>query len=147
MDIIKATPADAALIAPLFDAYRVFYGQASNLQLAEEFIAERLTNNESVIFLALDNNGDALGFTQLYPGFSSVSAARIWVLNDLFVSDNARCQGVATLLMHAAKELGIKAGVKGLALETGVNNVNAQRLYESLGYVKESGSYHYLLNL
>ena len=147
MDIIKATPADVALIAPLFDAYRVFYGQASNLALAEEFIAERLANNESVILLAVDSSGKALGFTQLYPSFSSVSAARIWVLNDLFVSDNARRQGVATQLMHAAKKFGIKTGVKGLVLETGVNNVNAQRLYESLGYIKESGSYHYLLNL
>ncbi|MDR8523109.1 GNAT family N-acetyltransferase [Shewanella fidelis] len=147
MDIIKATPADAALIAPLFDAYRVFYGQASNLALAEEFIAERLANNESVILLAVDSSGKALGFIQLYPSFSSVSAARIWVLNDLFVSDNARRQGVATQLMHAAKEFGIKTGVKGLVLETGVNNVNAQRLYESLGYIKDSGSYHYLLNL
>ncbi|MCL1138991.1 GNAT family N-acetyltransferase [Shewanella pneumatophori] len=147
MDIIKAALADVALVAPLFDAYRVFYGQASNLALAEEFIAERLANNESVILLAVDNSGNALGFTQLYPSFSSVSAARIWVLNDLFVSANARRQGVATQLMHAAKELGIKTGVKGLALETGVNNVNAQRLYESLGYVKESGSYHYFLNL
>ena len=147
MDIIKATPVDAALIAPLFDAYRVFYGQASNLALAEEFIAERLANNESVILLAVDSSGKALGFIQLYPSFSSVSAARIWVLNDLFVSVNARRQGVATQLMQAAKELGIKTGAKGLVLETGVNNVNAQRLYESLGYIKESGSYHYLLNL
>ncbi|MCG9690005.1 GNAT family N-acetyltransferase, partial [Vibrio tubiashii] len=83
MEIVKARIEQLDVISPLFDAYRVFYGQESNLSVAREFIESRLNNNESVIFLALDDEGNGLGFTQLYPSFSSVSAARTWVLNDL----------------------------------------------------------------
>ena len=147
MEIVKATIGQLDIISPLFDAYRVFYGQESDLNVAREFIESRLNNNESVIFLALDDEGNGLGFTQLYPSFSSVSAAKTWVLNDLFVSDTARRQGVARKLMDAAKEMGLKDDVKGLALETAESNGNAQKLYESLGYEKESGTYHYFLQL
>lgn len=147
MEIVKASLEHLDLISPLFDAYRVFYGQESDMNVARSFVKARLTNNESVIFLALDSEGRGLGFTQLYPSFSSVSAARTWVLNDLFVADNARKQGVAKRLMNEAKELGLKDNVKGIALETAESNVNAQALYESLGYQKESGTYHYFLSL
>ncbi|MDC5707656.1 GNAT family N-acetyltransferase [Vibrio europaeus] len=147
MEIVKARIEQLDVISPLFDAYRVFYGQESNLSVAREFIESRLNNNESVIFLALDDEGNGLGFTQLYPSFSSVSAARTWVLNDLFVSDTARRQGVAKKLMDAAKDMGLEDKVKGLALETAESNKNAQKLYESLGYERESGTYHYFLQL
>ncbi|HAS6475743.1 TPA: GNAT family N-acetyltransferase [Vibrio parahaemolyticus] len=147
MEIVKATIEQLDLVSPLFDAYRVFYGQESDLTVAREFIESRLNNDESVIYLALDDKGNGLGFTQLYPSFSSVSAARTWVLNDLFVLDTARRQGVAKKLMDAAKDMGKKDNVKGLALETAESNVNAQKLYESLGYERESGTYHYFLQL
>ncbi|MFY2506860.1 GNAT family N-acetyltransferase [Vibrio pectenicida] len=147
MKIVKAKIEQLDIISPLFDAYRVFYGQESDLNVAREFIESRLNNNESIIFLALDNEGNGLGFTQLYPSFSSVSAAKTWVLNDLFVSDTARRQGVARKLMDAAREMGLKDDVKGLALETAESNGNAQKLYESLGYKRESGTYHYFLQL
>ncbi|MCK6261702.1 GNAT family N-acetyltransferase [Vibrio sp. ZSDE26] len=147
MEIVKARIEQLDVISPLFDSYRVFYGQESNLDIAREFIKSRLTNNESVIFLALDEQGNGLGFTQLYPSFSSVSAVRTWVLNDLFVADTARRQGVAKKLMDAAKDMGLKDNVKGLALETAESNVYAQKLYESLGYERESGTYHYFLQL
>ncbi|WNO59463.1 GNAT family N-acetyltransferase [Rheinheimera sp. MMS21-TC3] len=147
MEIVKAKVEHLNVISPLFDSYRVFYGQKSDLNVAREFIESRLNNNESVIFLALDEQGNGLGFTQLYPSFSSVSAARTWVLNDLYVADTARRQGVAKKLMNAAKAMGLEDNVEGLALETAESNVNAQKLYESLGYERESGTYHYFLKL
>ncbi|RSD30186.1 GNAT family N-acetyltransferase [Vibrio pectenicida] len=147
MKIVKAKIEQLDIISPLFDAYRVFYGQESDLNVARAFIESRLNNNESIIFLALDDECNGLGFTQLYPSFSSVSAAKIWVLNDLFVSDTARRQGVARKLMDAAREMGLKDDVKGLSLETAESNGNAQQLYESLGYKRESGTYHYFLQL
>ncbi|MFA0115206.1 GNAT family N-acetyltransferase [Vibrio sp. 10N.261.46.E11] len=147
MKIVKAELEHLNAVVPLFDAYRVFYGQEKDLKTAREFIEARLKNSESVIFLALDDEGNGLGFTQLYPSFSSVSVSRIWVLNDLFVAHTARRQGVAKQLMDAAKNMGLKDDAKGLALETAESNINAQRLYESLGYVRESGAYHYFLNL
>jgi ribosomal protein S18 acetylase RimI-like enzyme len=128
---------DVALVAELFDAYRQFYECASDPSLARRFIQERLEKGESVVFLATSVEGEAergLGFVQLYPSFSSVSAARIMVLNDLFVHPEARRAGVGRALMEQARRHAIGAGAVRLTLETAAPNRQAQRLYESLGY-------------
>ena len=143
----RASAIDASTIAPLFNQYRIFYQQEDNLDLALNFIHKRLLNDESVIFFALDNHDNCIGFTQLYPSFSSVSAKRTWVLNDLYVAENARKSGVAKILMAAAKDYALSTHAKGIALETAENNVNAQKLYDSLGYKKEQGFIHYFLTL
>jgi ribosomal protein S18 acetylase RimI-like enzyme len=147
ISIKRATLDNVKEVGVLFNGYRVFYKQAHDLDLAYRFIAERLENDESVIFYALDDNGVALGFTQLYPTFSSVAAKRSWVLNDLFVSSTSRRLGIGKKLMATAKEFVIGSNGNGIALETAQDNVNAQGLYESLGYKKSSGVYHYFLNL
>lgn len=134
-------------IAPLFDAYRGFYGQPSNLPESRDFLTERLSHNESTIFYAQDEFGEALGFVQLYPMFSSVSARRTWLLNDLYATDAARGRGVGTALLDVAKEFVISTGAKGILLETGRDNMGAQRLYEAQGYVRDTGYYTYYLNL
>ncbi|WP_350648767.1 GNAT family N-acetyltransferase [Pseudomonas sp. HY13-MNA-CIBAN-0226] len=147
---LHALRADAShldLIAPLFDAYRVFYRQPSNLAQSRAFIAERIARDESVIFLAQDDTGEALGFVQLFPTFSSIDAHRTWLLGDLFSTANARGRGVGTLLMNTARSFAVLSGGKGMVLETATDNVNAQRLYESLGYVRDSGYYTYCLDL
>src|ERR1051325_5098276 len=97
-----ASPDDLDLLVPLFDAYRVFYEQPSDLNIARTFLKERLQLRESVILLAFSISGEGLGFVQLYPFFSSVSAKRIWVLNDLFVTEKARGTGLSRVLMDAA---------------------------------------------
>ena len=84
--IRRATDADIARVAPLFDAYRSFYGQPPDIARADAFLRERLARGESALLLA-ERDGEALGFTQLYPLFSSVRTARLWLLNDLFVAD------------------------------------------------------------
>lgn len=148
MEMIKATEEHVELIAELFNSYRMFYQQESDLDGAREYISARLKNNESVIFLACNEaRTKGYGFTQLYPTFSSVSMKRVWVLNDLYVSEEARRKGIANQLMDAAKELAVSTGAKGLALETAEDNAPAQALYESLGYEKESGFYHYFLTV
>ncbi|HKV65858.1 MAG TPA: GNAT family N-acetyltransferase [Rhodanobacteraceae bacterium] len=144
----RATLDDLDALTKLFDGYRVFYKQASDLARARTFIEERLRRDESVIFIARDGgNREALGFTQLYPMFSSVSARRIWVLNDLFVAPAARKRGVARALMDRARDFAAEAGALRLILETAEDNRSAQALYESLGYVRESGERHYSLEL
>jgi ribosomal protein S18 acetylase RimI-like enzyme len=148
LTIKQAKPSDANLIGPVFDAYRVFYQQTSDIGLAESFISERLSNKQSVIFFAFDAdlpNPECLGFVQLYPMYSSVSAKPLLVLNDLFVAQAARKKGLARRLMEAAKEEALKCSAKGLILETDTHNVNAQALYESLGYTKTDDVYHYFL--
>ncbi|WP_281560792.1 GNAT family N-acetyltransferase [Thalassomonas sp. RHCl1] len=145
--IERASLKDVAQIANLFNLYRIFYRQQSNPELAQQFISERLGNEESVIFYAKDENGQYLGFTQLYPNFSSVSAQRTWVLNDLYVLEQARGLGVGTLLLNRAKEHAVATNAKGIALETAESNLQAQKLYQSLGYKRSSGFFGYFLTL
>lgn len=142
----RAVMADLESVAQLFDAYRQFYGQASDPSLAQSFIRERLSNQESVIFIAENEQGAAVGFTQLYPSFSSVSACRIWILNDLFTAPAIRGKGAGRALLMAAREHAIATGAQRLALSTAHANP-AQKLYEALGYKRETGFYNYELTL
>ncbi|MGX5730718.1 N-acetyltransferase family protein [Pseudoxanthomonas beigongshangi] len=142
----RATLADAEAVAPLFDLYRQFYEQAPDAALAQRFINERLAGDESVIFLAAD--GDRLmGFTQLFPSFSSVRAVRIWVLNDLYVVREARRQGVARALLDAAAAFGRSSGAARLELETDHDNRSAQALYRHLGWEPYDGTLRFRLPL
>ncbi|OPA81277.1 GNAT family N-acetyltransferase [Paenibacillus selenitireducens] len=135
----KAELEQVEQVAKLFDQYRVFYGQASDLAGARQFILERLENKESVIFIAFDGSEEqsAVGFVQLYPSFSSVSMKRVWILNDLFVVSEARGQGTGRQLMSAARDFAKSNGAKGLSLTTAHDNLTAQSLYESLGYIRD----------
>lgn len=143
----RATPDDLDALTRLFDAYRVFYRQASDPALARAFLHERLQRAESVIFIARGASGDAVGFTQLYPSFSSVSARRTWILNDLFVVRDARRRGVARALMERARAFASETGALRLMLETAEDNHPGRSLYESLGYLHDAGTRHYILAL
>ena len=145
--IVQATVADAQTVAPLFNAYRVFYEQESDLPLAEAFLTARLTQEQSVIFFAQNNNGDVLGFTQLYPTFSSISAQNSWILNDLFVTQAARGQGIGRQLLDKARSFAEATFAEGITLETAIDNHTAQSLYESSGYQRETAFYTYHLSL
>lgn len=142
MKLLTASLAQLDSLAPLFDGYRVFYKQESNLEAAKAFLTQRFQQEDSVIFLALDDGGKGMGFTQLYPSFSSVSMQRTYILNDLFVAPNHRGKGVGAALMEHAKQFALEAGSKGLTLETAIDNP-AQKLYERLGWVKDVEVFHY----
>jgi GNAT superfamily N-acetyltransferase len=144
--IVRATAKDVGHVAPLFDAYRQFYKQKSDLAAARTFIAERLQRDESVIFLALDDD-KAVGFVQLYPCFSSIAMKRMWILNDLFVSPEARRHGAAKALMQRARQWAVETKADGLWLETAVDNHPGQLLYESLGWKRDNDFYRYLMPL
>jgi ribosomal protein S18 acetylase RimI-like enzyme len=146
MIIKEATPENAAEIAVLFNAYRVYYEQAPDLPGAEAFIAERLQHRESRIYMALEN-GRLIGFTQLYPLFTSVGMKRAWVLNDLYVLEEYRKLGAGKALVNAAAEMAKTAGAKWIMLQTHSDNVNAQGLYEKLGFEKDTAYYYYYLGL
>ncbi|MER3547275.1 MAG: GNAT family N-acetyltransferase [Rhodanobacteraceae bacterium] len=145
--VTQATLDDLDVLTLLFDGYRAFYKRPSDLAAAREFLRERLALRESVIFIARGASGEALGFTQLYPCFSSVSARRLWILNDLFVTDAARGGGVARALMQAARKHALQTDALRLTLQTAHDNAPAQALYESLGYVRSEGMYEYSLEL
>lgn len=143
----RATPADAGVIAPLFDLYRQFYRRPPDPGLARRFIGARLERDESVIFIAEDGAGAAIGFVQLYPVFESVAAGRRWVLHDLFVHPDHRRSGAGRALMAAARGLAEETGAVDVVLCTAVDNHDAQALYESLGYVRDDGFLYYELRL
>jgi GNAT superfamily N-acetyltransferase len=143
----QASAADLALLIPLFDAYRVFYGKTSDVSVARSFLQERFQHNQSVVFIALQTNGTAVGFTQLYPSFSSVSAARTFILNDLYVAPEARRAGVAGKLLEAAANYGRSVGAIRLSLSTAIDNEAAQALYVSRGWARDTKFYAYSLPL
>lgn len=142
MKVIRATINHLEQITPLFDGYRVFYKQASDVVAANNFLMERFQKNDSVILLAVDAENAALGFTQLYPSFSSVALQRVYILNDVYVRSESRGIGVGEALMESAKAFAISQNARGLTLETDIDNP-AQKLYERLGWVKDSEVFHY----
>jgi GNAT superfamily N-acetyltransferase len=145
MRIERGAPEHVDAIARLFDAYRVFYGQASDFDRARRFIDERIRQRDSHILCAIASDGSMAGFTQLYPCFSSVSTAKIWILNDLFVDAAARRSGVGRMLLSAARQHALATGAIRLELATAKNNHTAQSLYESQGWIKEQEFFRYQL--
>ena len=147
VSVRQATIFDLELIVPLFDAYRQFYRRPGDPDLARRFLLERFQHQESIIFVAVTKDGAAVGFTQLYPSFSSASAARIFVLNDLFVSPEGRRQGVGAMLLNAAAQFGRAAGAVRLTLSTEVTNATPQALYEREGWKRQTDFYSFDLTL
>lgn len=139
----RSTLRDLDRLVPLFDAYRQFYEQPSNLVIARQFLRERITRAESVALIAEDRDGRAIGFAQLYPSFSSILAATMFLLSDLFVIPPARRCGVGTLLLKAAEEAARAAGAVRLELATAITNTPAQKLYEAVGWTRDEEFYVY----
>ena len=140
-DIRRAGTADLTALVPLFDAYRRFYGQPGDPARAEAFLRERLANGESVVLLA-ERAGEAVGFTQLYPLFSSVRTARTWLLNDLYVAGHARRAGIARALLDAAAAFARADGARGLMLETMRDNAPARALYRAAGWHEDDTQWY-----
>jgi ribosomal protein S18 acetylase RimI-like enzyme len=150
--IESARAEDADSVAPLFDAYRQFYGAAPDLAAARAFIAARLERAESVVLLArsLPRESDSfgvVGFAQLYPSFSSVSLGPIVVFNDLFVLPSWRRSGVARSLIRETVRHGEQVGALRIHLSTQLTNAPALRLYQSLDFVPDEEFTHMSLAL
>jgi len=140
----QAVLTDLEALVPLFDGYRQFYGRASDPDAARKFLMARFNHHESVLFIAHD--GDTpVGFTQLYPSFSSVSLARVFILNDLYVHEHARRKGVASKLMGEAAEFARSLSTVRLSLSTATTNDTAQALYQALGWKRDEQFHVYHL--
>jgi len=141
MIIRRAKKKDIDKVSVLFDKYRIFYKQQSDIENARSFLKKRMKRKESVIFVAEERN-ELIGFTQLFPIFSSVSMKRTWLLNDLYVNEKARSMGAATKMLEAAKQFGIDTDSKWLILQTAADNFTAQKVYEKNGWVKETDFFY-----
>lgn len=139
MVTIKRIGADESdAVFELFNKYRIFYKQLSDIELAKRFISERLNNKESVIFVAFDEvSNKPVGFTQLYPKYSSMRAVKNWILNDLYVEADYRKQGIGNNLIKTAMDFAKSTQSKFVELSTQVENYTAQSLYEAIGFVKQ----------
>lgn len=142
MQIREVSVSDLPEIAKLFDEYRQFYKLNSDLSGATKFIEERILNQDSKIYLFLEGE-TYCGFTQLYPVFTSLSMKRAWILNDLYVRPEHRKKGGARALIEQAATLARNTDGKYLQLETALDSHAAQKLYESIGFVKDDKIFHY----
>ncbi|WHZ06313.1 MAG: hypothetical protein OJF59_000065 [Cytophagales bacterium] len=149
MTTIRLNNTQGHLVFDLFDKYRVFYKQQSDIATAKKFIQERLDNNESVIFVSLDLD-KPIGFTQLYPKYSSARVIKNWILNDLYVEKEYRKKGIGENLIKTAMDFARQHGAKFVELSTAVDNYTAQSLYEQVGFKKlepETDFFTYRINL
>jgi len=141
MIIRRAKKKDIGKLSILFDKYRIFYKQQSDIDNAKSFLKKRMKRKESVIFVA-DERDELIGFTQLFPIFSSVSMKRTWLLNDLYINEKSRGMGAATKLLETAKQFGVETESKWLILQTAADNYTAQKVYEKNGWVKETDFFY-----
>ena len=150
MEVILARADHLEEVAKLCNQYRIFYQQPSDTEAARQFLKQRFERQDSTLLLAREDD-QTVGFTQLYPSFSSISMQRIWILNDLFVAESHRGQGVSKLLMGRAEkyaqETDAETDAVQIILTTQISNAAAQALYESLGYIKDEVFYHYTLRI
>jgi len=138
-----ASLADLDALAPLLDAYRQFYEQPADLARARAYLGERMARGECVVYAALAESGEIVGFTLLYPTFTSVGAGRIFVLNDLFVRPAARGTRAGVALLEAAKAHARAASALRLTLRTAHDNARAQRVYEHNGWKRDQRFFTY----
>jgi len=141
MIIRRAKKKDIDKLSVLFDKYRIFYKQSSDIENAKSFLKKRMKRMESVIFVA-EERKELIGFTQLFPIFSSVSMKRTWLLNDLYVNEKARGMGVARKLLETARDFGAETNSKWLILQTASDNFTAQKVYEKNGWAKETDFFY-----
>jgi ribosomal protein S18 acetylase RimI-like enzyme len=148
MRIVQATLEHLDLLTPMFVKYREFYGQLPFPDSSRKFLETRLKRNESVIYLALaDDEDKLLGFCQLYPSYSSLALKRVWILNDIYVTEEARRQLVADRLLQTAKKMAKETQAVRMRVSTSADNEVAHKVYESIGFHEDSQFKNYVLEL
>lgn len=146
MRIVQATLEHLDQLTPLFIKYRELFGQVAYPESSRKFLSTRISRKESVIYLAMpDDEERILGFCQLYPSYSSLSLKRVWILNDIYVCEDARRQLVADHLIQAAKKMAKETQAIRMRVSSSINNDVAHKLYESLGFVEDHEFKNFIL--
>ncbi len=146
MNIIQVDISQIDQLVDLFDAYRVWYRKASDKKTAKHFLLQRIKNGESIVYACENEEGNLVGFTQLYPIFSSVRMQRMWLLNDLFIDPDFRGKGISKMLINHAKELCKKTNACGILLETEASNDIGNKLYPATGFELEENNFYFWTN-
>ena len=146
LKIIRANKNHIDGISILFDLYRQFYKYQKNLNNSKNYIHKRLINNESIIFIAIKNE-KIIAFVQLYETFDSLNLSKKLVLYDLYVLDKYRKLGIGRKLMNKSRDFAKIKKFPRIELSTSIDNYNAQKLYESLDYIRDKEYYDYCLEV
>ena len=145
IEIRKISKEEYLLVADMFNKYRIFYKQPSDIELAKQYLKDRLANNEAQVFVAYDNEtSELLGFTLLYAKFSSVSVIKNWHIGDLYVEPNQRKQGIGQKLLQTAIDFATEQNAKFVSLNTAKDNFTAQKVYEDFGFAQQDYLPEYL---
>ena len=144
--IVRARAGDLRDVLPLFGAYRRFYHRSSDPTAARRYLSARLAQDQAVLFVAYEGR-EPIGFTLLYPTFSSLAMRPLWILNDLYVRPSARGRRIATRLLDRTAAEARAEGAVGMILDTARTNRRAQRLYAACGWTQDEKFLHYELTL
>ena len=146
MRIVQATLEHLDQLTPLFVKYRALYNQLPYPETSRKVLEKRISRKESLIYLAMPDDEDKiLGFCQLYPSYSSLSLKRVWILNDIYVSEDARRQLVADRLIQTAKQMAKETNAVRLRVASSIDNVVGHKLYESIGFVEDTEFKNFVL--
>ena len=131
--ITRVGEEDLEELLPLLRAYCDFYEASPSdealLALARALIAD----SEGVQLIARAPDGSAVGFATVYWTWQTLNAARVGVMNDLFIASGARGSGLADRLIAACRERAAEHGARELAWQTAKDNHRAQAVYDRVG--------------
>jgi GNAT superfamily N-acetyltransferase len=147
--ITTVAEADLLELLPLMRGYCDFYevdpSDDDLLAMSRALIAD--PDREGTQLIARDDEGRASGFATIFWTWTTLSAARIGVMNDLFVTERARGTGVAEALIAACAERCRGHGAVSLDWTTARDNYRAQRLYERVGAKRDERWVDYSLDV
>ena len=146
LKIIRANKNHIEGVSVLFDLYRQFYKYQKDLNNSKNYIYKRVVNNESIIFICTKNE-KIIAFVQLYETFDSLNLNKKLVLYDLYVLEKYRKLGIGRKLMNKSKDFALNNNFSRIELSTSMDNYNAQKLYESLDYIRDKEYYDYGLDI
>jgi GNAT superfamily N-acetyltransferase len=146
--IATVTEADLDELLPLMRGYCDFYevnpSDEALLALARNLIEHP---DEGVQLIARDDGGAAIGFATIYWTWQTLSASRLGVMNDLFVSEQARGGGHADALIAECAERCRDHGATDLAWQTAKTNLRAQAVYDRVGAERDDRWLDYSLSV
>jgi GNAT superfamily N-acetyltransferase len=126
---------DLEELLPLMRAYCDFYEVAPSdgalLEMCRTLLAD--PDHEGVQLIARDRDGRAIGFATVFWTWSTLSAARLGVMNDLFVDPAGRGTGAAEALILACRDQARARGAARLGWQTALDNNRAQAVYDRVG--------------
>jgi GNAT superfamily N-acetyltransferase len=138
--IARVGPSDLDELLPLMRGYCDFYKVSPSdenlLALSRALIDD--PEREGLQLIARDAEGRPMGFATIFWTWSTTDAARLGVMNDLFVSETARGGGVADALISACREECASRGIERLSWQTAPDNQRAQAVYDRIGGTREN---------